>query len=141
MVPQEPTILSQYEIDNNPRVEPIPSHANQYAFDMPGFPHKQADEAEVIFSQLVSTQRSKNRKLLMDRETVEEWQLMSDSVRSQSKAAMFLPKSKVYENDDIKIGMSVFGEHHRKKSNVTQPPVSSASSLFLLYNQIYQEIK
>lgn len=107
-------------------------HANQYAFDMPGFPHKQADEAQVIFSQLISTQRSKQRVLRMDRELVEEWQLMSDSVRSQNKAAMFLPKSKVYENEDIKIGMSVFGEHHRKRSNVTQAPISSASqeSLF-----------
>jgi hypothetical protein len=61
----------------------------------------------------MSSQNSK--KVHIENELFEKWQLMTDLQRNQLKARMFLKKSKLFEDDLVKVGLTVLPWDRNKK--------------------------
>ena len=78
----------------------------KFNYEGPDFPISRAQNHE-IHSKILSRNISKTKKVFLKKEIVENWQLLTDNQRNQIKARMFLKRSKIYEDDLIKIGLKV----------------------------------
>ena len=77
-----------------------------YDYDAPAT--NQKDQLERgIPANLVLKTPMKAKKVFVEKEMVEKWQLMSDHQRSQLKARIFLKKSKLMDDELIKVGVKV----------------------------------
>ena len=84
---------------------PVIKDFTKYDYDAPSFPAKLEVPNEKMFSQMMG--KSNAKKVHVESELFEQWQLMTDLQRNQLKARMFLKKSKLFEDDLVKVGLKV----------------------------------
>ena len=77
----------------------------KYDYDGPSFPAKLEISNEKLHRQVLGNKNSK--KIHIENELFEQWQLMTDLQRNQLKARMFLKKSKLFEDDQVKVGLRI----------------------------------
>ena len=77
----------------------------KYDYDGPSFPVQLEAPNDKLYENVMSARNAK--KIGIENELFEQWQLMTDLQRNQLKARMFLKKSKVFEDDLVKVGVRI----------------------------------
>lgn len=89
-------------------------HLQKHVYDGPDFPVRQTKK-ESIYSNFIPNNSKNAKKIVIEREMMEEWQLLTDKERNQIKARLFLKKNKLYEDSQVKIGIKIDQEQNSKE--------------------------
>jgi hypothetical protein len=90
---------------NKRKKEDMIKDFTKYDYDGPSFPVQIDIPNEKLYSKVMGQNNAK--KVFIESELFEQWQLMTDMQRNQLKARMFLKKSKLFEDDLIKVGVRI----------------------------------